>query len=96
MNRKDTIGLEQRLAAMERELALTAQELANTYDELSAIHRFSDTLGTEIHTDSLSDKIAAEVSETLEVSTVAVMLCDETGDLVTSACRGNCPESGGG
>ena len=95
MNTNYTIGLEQRLAAMERELALTAQELANTYEELSAIHRFSDTLGTEIHTDSLSDKIAAEVSETLEVSTVAVMLCDETGDLVTSACRGNCPESSG-
>jgi len=94
MSMRYMMGLEQRLASMEQELAFMAHELANTYGELSAIHRFSDTLGTEIHTESLSDEIAVEVSEAFEAATVAVMLCDETGDLVTSACRGNCSESG--
>ncbi len=79
-----------RLGAVEKELALTVQELSDTYEELSAIYRFSETLGTEIHIDLLCEKIAEEVQNTLDVSNVSVMLVDqETGDLVTAAFKGN-------
>lgn len=83
-------GLAQRLNAVERELNVTVQELADTYEELSAIHRFSETLGAEIHTEVLCEKIVHEVRDTLDVAHVSIMLIEpETGELAVTACSGS-------
>ncbi len=93
MSDNETV-LIQKLNAVEKELNLTIQELTDTYEELSAIYRFSENLGTEIHTDILCEKIVEEVSDTLEVSNVTIMLLDqEAGDLYTAACKGDCAEA---
>lgn len=86
----DPEDLRHRLDAAERELALTVQELSDTYEELSAVYRFSETLGVELHIDTLCEKIADEVRSTLEVACASIMLIDrETGELVTAASTGN-------
>jgi len=86
----DVSDVTHKLTAVEQELILTVQELTDTYEEISAIHRFSETLGAEIKTEVLCDKIASEVRDTLEVSTVSIMLLDmESGDLITTAYQGH-------
>lgn len=57
MPNEDTKDLRQRLTLVEHELAMTVQELTDTYEEISAIYRFSETLGVEINTDRLCEKL---------------------------------------
>jgi len=89
MTLENAACLKERLKAVEKELNLTVQELTDTYEEISAIYRFSETLGAEFHSDILCEKLAEEVRNTLDVANVSVMLTDEkTGELVTTASRG--------
>ena len=90
MSLNEVSCLKQKLTAVEQELELTARELTDTYEEISAIHRFSETLGAEVNIEILCERIAEEVRDTLEVSTVSIMLRDpDTGELVTTAYKGN-------
>lgn len=81
--------LARRLEAAEQELALNVRELADTYEKLSAVYRFSETLGAEMRIETLCEKTAEEVRNTLEVECASVMLIDrETDELVTVASTG--------
>jgi putative nucleotidyltransferase with HDIG domain len=78
-----------RLALAERKLSLTAQKLEARNQEISAIYRLSETVGSERHINNLCEKTAEEIRRTLGVATVCILLRDEhTGDLVTAASTG--------
>ena len=73
----------------ERKLSLTAQKLDARNQELAAIYRLSETIGSEQHANRLSEQTAVEICRILRVETVCVLLRDEhTGDLVTAAYAG--------
>ena len=79
-----------RVALAERKLALTAQKLQVRTQELSAIHRLSETIGSERQIDRLCERTAEEICRTLGAAAVCILLLDEhTGDLVTTASAGN-------
>lgn len=87
--RKEKDDLLLRLALAERKLSLTAHKLEARNQELAAIYRLSETIGSERHTNRLSEQTAVEIRRTLEVETVCVLLRDEhTGDLITAASAG--------
>jgi putative nucleotidyltransferase with HDIG domain len=78
-----------RLALAERKLSLTAHKLEARNQELAAIYRLSETIGSERHTNRLSEQTAVEICRTLGVKTVCILLLDEhTGDLITAAITG--------
>jgi len=90
MPQEETKKLRHRLTLVEQELESTVRELTDTYEEISAIYRFSETLGMEIDTGRLCEKLAEEVHTTLDAANVSVMLTDlETGELVTIASCGD-------
>lgn len=75
-----------RLALTERKLSLTAQKLEARNKELAAIHRLSETIGSERHINRLCEKTAVEICHTLGATTVCILLYDEhSGDLVAAA-----------
>lgn len=88
-SRKEKDDLLLRLALAERKLSLTAHKLEARNRELAAIYRLSETIGSERHTSRLSEQTAVEISRTLGVETVRVLLRDEyAGDLITAASIG--------
>jgi putative nucleotidyltransferase with HDIG domain len=93
--RKEKDDLLLRLALAERKLSLTANKLEARNQELAAIYRLSETIGSERHTGRLSEQTAEEIRRTLSVDTVCVLLRDEySGELITAACGGP-PEPAG-
>jgi putative nucleotidyltransferase with HDIG domain len=79
-----------RLALAQRKLSLTAHKLEARNQELAAIYRLSETIGSERHTNRLCEQTAVEICRTLGVEIVRVLLRDEhSGDLVTTACIGD-------
>ncbi len=81
-----------RLALAEQKLSLTTQKLEARNQELAAIYRLSETIGSERHTGRLSEQTAEQIRRTLRVETVCVLLRDEhTGELITTACAGGAP-----
>lgn len=87
--KKEKDDLLLRLALAERKLSLTSQKLDARNQELAAIYRLSETIGSERHTSRLCEKTAEEICRTLGATTVCIMLRDEnTGDLVTAASTG--------
>ncbi|MDH4162329.1 MAG: HD domain-containing protein [Nitrospirota bacterium] len=83
-----------RLALTERKLSLTTQKLEARNQELSAIYRLSETIGSEHHINRLCEKTVEEIQHTLGAGTVSILLRDHhTGDLVTAATTGRSGES---
>jgi len=78
-----------RVALAERKLSLTAHKLQLRTQELAAIHRLSETIGSERQIDRLCERTADEIRRTMGATAVGIMLRDEhSGDLVTTACTG--------
>lgn len=78
-----------RVALAERKLCLTAQKLQIRTQELSAIHRLSEAIGSERQIDRLCERTAEEICRTVGATSVCILLRDEhSGDLVTTACTG--------
>jgi putative nucleotidyltransferase with HDIG domain len=89
LSRKEKDDLLLRLALAERKLSIATHKLEVREQELSAIYRLSETIGSERHTNRLSEQTAAEICRTLGVETVCILLRDEhTGDLVAAAGTG--------
>lgn len=89
MTREERDDLLLRVALAERKLSLATQKLQSRNQELAAIQRLSETIGSERQINSLCEKTANEVCRTLGATTVCILLRDEhTGDLVTSASTG--------
>lgn len=87
--KKEKDDLLLRLALAERKLSIASQKLDARNQELAAIYRLSETIGSERHTSRLCEKTAEEICRTLGATTVCIMLRDEhTGDLVTAASTG--------
>lgn len=85
--KKDDLLL--RLALAERKLSLASQKLESRNQEIAAIYRLSETIGSERHINRLCEKTAEEIRHTFGAATVCIMLRDEhTGDLVTAASTG--------
>jgi putative nucleotidyltransferase with HDIG domain len=79
-----------RLALAERKLSLTTQKLEARNQELSAICRLSETMGSERQINRLCERTAEEICRALGVATACILLRDEySGDLVTTACSGS-------
>jgi putative nucleotidyltransferase with HDIG domain len=79
-----------RVALTERKLALTAQKLQIRTQELAAIHRLSETIGSERQIDRLCERTADEICRTIGAAAVCILLLEEhTGDLVTTASAGS-------
>jgi putative nucleotidyltransferase with HDIG domain len=75
-----------RLAFTERKLSLIEHKLESRNRELAAIYRLSETIGSERHTSRVTEQTAAEISRTLGVANVCVLLRDEQdGDLTVAA-----------
>lgn len=89
MARGDKDELLLRLALAQRKLSVASQKLEARNQELSAIHRLSETVGSERQINRICEKTAEEICRTLRVAMVSIMLYDEhTGDLVTAASIG--------
>jgi putative nucleotidyltransferase with HDIG domain len=85
-----------RIALAERKLSLTTRKLLIRTQELSAIHRLSETIGSERQIDRLCERTADEICRTLGATAVCIMLLDNnSGDLVTTACTGGTIIGGG-
>jgi putative nucleotidyltransferase with HDIG domain len=88
-SQKDKGDLLLRLALAERKLSLTSHKLEARNRELAAVYRLSETIGSERHTSRLSEQTALEISRTLGVETVCVLLRDEhAGSLISAAWIG--------
>ena len=75
-----------RLALTERKLALALQKLDARNQELSAIQRLAETVGSERQINRLCENTANEICHTLGAAAVCILIRDDmTGDLVTMA-----------
>ncbi len=84
-----------RLALTERKLSLATQKLASRNQELAAIHRLSETIGSERQINRLCEKTVEEICRTLGATAVCILIREEvSGDLVTAACTGGDPGNG--
>jgi len=78
-----------RLALTQRKLALTTQKLVARSQELLTIHRLSEVIGSERQINRLCERTVEDISRTLGVGMVSILLYDvHTGDLVTAASIG--------
>lgn len=75
-------------ALLRNDLELTVKELSDSYEELSLLHRVSETL-SGLDADEICRKIIDEALSSVDAQTAAVMLLDETlEELVTHTYRG--------
>lgn len=73
----------------EEEIDDLSAEIVNLYQELSLIYSLSSKLGSELDIRAISDQVVDEISKTLEVRTIIIMLLDEkNGMLTVQSCTG--------
>ncbi len=86
LSRAEKDDLLLRLAMTERKLSLAMQKLQARSQELSAIQRLAETVGSERQINRLCENTAMEICRTMGAGSVCILLRDElTGDLVTTA-----------
>ncbi len=89
MSRDERDDLLLRVALAERKLSIATRKIQARNQELAAIHRLSETIGSERQIDRLCERTVEEVTRTLGASRVSILLRDEpTGDLVAAASSG--------
>jgi putative nucleotidyltransferase with HDIG domain len=83
------------LALLEQKLAQVTQKLVERDQELAALHRMSEAIGSERHINRLCDKTVHEICLTFGATTVCVLLHDiHTGDLVAAASTSDAKVNG--
>ena len=83
------------LALTEQKLAAVTQKLEARDQELAALHRMSENIGTERHINRLCEKTVEEICLTFGATTVCVLLHDaHSGDLVAAASTPNAKING--